>query len=207
MHTSTVHKMTRKGSQLSEATCKGWKLLCYWKDEYSVWVDLQHSKNFNPIYAAEYAVANKIQDEPAFKWWVPETLQSQNQINGKPKSRYCWKTSTIMAFGNLTQFKSLTDWYGNGDRLLVAGFTKGHEKDNGRFWIRQHMTPEQVWLDRQEQSIPGNNVSQYLLSWNEPHQESEICCWWTPNWTPGKYYLLERCQLWQCTTCTITCRI
>ena len=109
MHTSTVHKMTRKGSHIPKATFKGWKLLCYWKDEYSVWVDLQHSKNFNPIYAAEYAVANKIQDEPAFKWWVPETLQSQNQINGKPKSRYCWKTSTILAFGCLTQFKSLTD--------------------------------------------------------------------------------------------------
>ena len=41
---------------------------------------------------AEYAVANEIDDEPAFKWWVKETLKRQDQIIGKVQSKY-WRTS------------------------------------------------------------------------------------------------------------------
>lgn len=55
-------------------------------------MDLKHVKDSNPIELAEYAVANRIQEEPAFKWWVSETLRVRNRIIGKVKSRY-WKTS------------------------------------------------------------------------------------------------------------------
>ena len=58
-------------------------------------------KDSNPIELVEYAVANRIQDEPAFKWWVPcklgiESLARSRVGVGRP--------ATSMAFGCHTQF-------------------------------------------------------------------------------------------------------
>ena len=75
-----------------QRTTKGWKLLCTWKDGSSDWIGLRHLKDSNPIVLAEYAVANRIQEEPVFKWWVSDTLCTRNRIIAKVKSRY-WKTS------------------------------------------------------------------------------------------------------------------
>jgi hypothetical protein len=83
---------TKRGRRIPKNTTKGWKILCRWKDGSSDWVDLKHVKDSNPIELAEYAVANHIQEEPAFKWWVSQTLRIRNRIIGKVKSRY-WKTS------------------------------------------------------------------------------------------------------------------
>ena len=83
---------TKRGQRVPKNTTKGWKILCQWKDGSSDWVDLKYVKDSNPIELAEYAVANRIQEEPAFKWWVSQTLRMRNRIIGKVKSRY-WKTS------------------------------------------------------------------------------------------------------------------
>jgi hypothetical protein len=83
---------TKRGRRIPKNTTKGWKILCRWKDGSSDWVDLKHVKDSNPIELAEYAVAYYIQEEPAFKWWVSQTLQIRNRMIGKVKSCY-WKTS------------------------------------------------------------------------------------------------------------------
>eukprot|EP00980_Cylindrotheca_fusiformis_P019797 scaffold6944_cov68-Cylindrotheca_fusiformis.AAC.1 len=49
-------------------------------------------KESNPVEVAEYAVANKIEEEPAFKWWVPYVLKKRNRILSKVKSKY-WRTT------------------------------------------------------------------------------------------------------------------
>ena len=41
---------------------------------------------------AEYAVANNIADEPAFNWWVKNTLKKRDIIISKVKSKY-WRTT------------------------------------------------------------------------------------------------------------------
>jgi len=43
-------------------------------------MDLKIAKNASPIKAARYAIANKISDEPAFRWWVPYVLKKQERI-------------------------------------------------------------------------------------------------------------------------------
>jgi hypothetical protein len=43
--------------------------LCQWRDGSSSWVPLVNLKDSNPVELAEYAVANRIHEEPAFKWW------------------------------------------------------------------------------------------------------------------------------------------
>ena len=37
---------------------------------------------------AEYAVANQLQEEPAFKWWVDFTIRKRNRLLKKMKKRY-----------------------------------------------------------------------------------------------------------------------
>jgi hypothetical protein len=47
-------------------------------------------KESNPIELAEYAIANQLSEEPAFKWWVADVMCRRNRIISKLKSRY-WK--------------------------------------------------------------------------------------------------------------------
>ena len=49
-------------------------------------------KNSYPVPLADYAVANAIQDEPVFAWWVPYTLKKRIAIISKVKSKYWQKT-------------------------------------------------------------------------------------------------------------------
>jgi hypothetical protein len=84
--------LTEQGQRIPKTATKGWKLLCQWRDGSSDWIELKHVKDSNPIQLAEYALANCIQEEPAFKWWVFETLRTRDRIIAKVKSRY-WKTS------------------------------------------------------------------------------------------------------------------
>ena len=58
--------MTTKGD--AKTTTEGWQLLCQCRGGTSDWVALKHLNDSNPIHLAEYAVANCIQDKPAFKW-------------------------------------------------------------------------------------------------------------------------------------------
>lgn len=44
------------------------------------------------VELAECAVANKISEEPAFKWWVEFCLNKRNRIINKVKSKY-WRTT------------------------------------------------------------------------------------------------------------------
>ena len=43
-----------------------------------------------PVQTAEYAVANKLVEEPAFAWWIKDILKKQDQILSKVKTRD-WK--------------------------------------------------------------------------------------------------------------------
>ena len=82
----------RNGNLHPKITTRGWKLLCEWKDGSTEWIALKEIKDSYPLEIAEYAVANRIQEEPAFKWWVGDVLRARNRIIGKVKSRY-WRTT------------------------------------------------------------------------------------------------------------------
>ncbi len=56
------------------------------------WVPLKDLNDTNAIELAEYAVANKISEEPAFAWWVNYCLDKRNQIINKAKAKY-WRTT------------------------------------------------------------------------------------------------------------------
>ena len=86
--------MTRNsnGTKKPKVTTRGWELLVQWRDGSVSWEKLKDLKESNPIELAEYAVANRIAEEPAFKWWVPHVIRRRNRIISKVKSRY-WQTT------------------------------------------------------------------------------------------------------------------
>ncbi|CAJ1930019.1 unnamed protein product [Cylindrotheca closterium] len=68
-------------------TTKGWELKILWSDDSYSWIDLKYMKESNPVNVAEFAVAKKIDNEPAFKWWVPYTIRKRDVIISAVKSR------------------------------------------------------------------------------------------------------------------------
>ena len=139
---------TRKGKRVPKKTTKGWKLLCQWKDGSSDWIDLKHLKDSNPIETAEYAVANRIQEEPAFKWWVSDTLRTRNRIIGKVKKRY-WKTSH--KFGVRLPHsvqEALQIDKETGTDFWWQAIQKEMRKVMVAFEYDENLTPEQVRTDK-----------------------------------------------------------
>lgn len=90
MHRDDMFVTARNGNKHMRRTTKGWKLLIKWKDGSTSWERLADLKESNPVQVAEYAVANKIESEPAFAWWVKDVLRRRDRIIAKVKSRY-WK--------------------------------------------------------------------------------------------------------------------
>ena len=80
------------GNAVPKKTTRGWELLVSWKDGSSDWIKLKDIKDAYPVQIAEYAVANRIIDEPAFNWWAKSVLRKRNRIISKLKSKY-WKTT------------------------------------------------------------------------------------------------------------------
>ena len=83
---------TRGGQSRPVITTKGWELKLEWADGTSSWLPMCEVKTASPMETAEYAVAAKIDQEPAFKWWVSKTLKKRKAIVAKVKSRY-WQMS------------------------------------------------------------------------------------------------------------------
>jgi len=75
-------------------TTKGWQLVVAWKDGMTSKVPLWEMRNAYPIQVAEYAVANKIQDAPAFRWWVNDVLQKRTHMVQKLKRSKYWIRTT-----------------------------------------------------------------------------------------------------------------
>ena len=56
------------------------------------WEPLAGLKESNPVEVAEYAIGNKIADQPAFIWWVKHVIKKRDRIISKIKSRYLKRT-------------------------------------------------------------------------------------------------------------------
>ena len=88
---------SKNGNRSPKQTTRGWELLVEWKDQTTNWIPLKDLKESNPVELAEYAMANKLLEEPAFAWWAKEVLRKRDRIIAKVKSRY-WKTTHKFGF-------------------------------------------------------------------------------------------------------------
>ena len=84
---SDGHVTSKNGERKPRKTSKGWNIHVRWKDGLCSWVPMVDVKESCPVELAEYAVANKIDSEPAFAWWVPYTLKKRDHIISAVKNR------------------------------------------------------------------------------------------------------------------------
>ena len=66
----------------AKRTTRGWKLEVDWKDGTLICIPLKYPKASNHVELDKYEVANNIEYEPAFKWWVKDSngLKGQSKI-------------------------------------------------------------------------------------------------------------------------------
>ena len=81
-----------KGKRYHRKTTVGWKLCIRWKDGSTSWERLADLKESYPVEVAEYAVAQDIDKEPAYSWWVPYVLKKRNRIIAAVNKRYHKRT-------------------------------------------------------------------------------------------------------------------
>ncbi len=63
-----------------------------WQDGSTSWHSLAETKNFFPLMLAKYAMANGLEDEPAFAWWVLHTIKKEKHLLKAMKLRYSQRT-------------------------------------------------------------------------------------------------------------------
>jgi hypothetical protein len=132
------------GNRVPKKTTRGWKLLCQWRDGSSSWVPLVDLKDSNPVELAEYAVANRIQEEPAFKWWVADVLRRRNRIIAKLKRRYWRVTHKFGVRLPKTVEEALAIDAETGTTFWFDAITKEMSKVKIAFEFCEDWTPDQV---------------------------------------------------------------
>ena len=68
-------------------TTKVWQLYFQWKDGSTSWGSLTNLKEYHPVQTAEFSVAQGIDHETAFNYWVQNVLKKCEQINSLVKRR------------------------------------------------------------------------------------------------------------------------
>ena len=76
------------GNKHPKKTTCGWELNTQMKEGPSQWIPLKDLNEGNLFELSEYAVADKIDHEPVFEWWVPFTLRKWNRIISKLQKKY-----------------------------------------------------------------------------------------------------------------------
>ena len=63
-----------------------------WKEGSSDCVSLKDVKESYPIEVMEYVISHKIQDQPAFAWWIPFVKSKRASIISKAATKYWDRT-------------------------------------------------------------------------------------------------------------------
>ena len=116
---------SHNGNLHPKKTTIGWDIEVEWKDGSVSWVPLKDLKVSNPIELAEYAIANNIDEEPAFKWWVKDSLRKRDRMVSKVKAKY-WRTTH--KFG-IEVPKSVTEAYEIDRRTGTTFWTNAIHKE------------------------------------------------------------------------------
>ena len=80
------------GNMVPKKTTWEWYLLVEWKGGSSSWIPLKDLESSNPVELAEYAAGNRLDVQPAFKWWVRDVLKCRKRLIAKLKAKY-WRTT------------------------------------------------------------------------------------------------------------------
>jgi len=91
--------MVHNGRKAMRRSTAGWHLCVQWLDGSTSWQSLKDLKESYPLQVAEYAVAQGIDTEPAFNWWVPFVLKKRERIIKLVKRRQARYLKRSFKFG------------------------------------------------------------------------------------------------------------
>ena len=78
---------TKTGVKRRVITTKGWDFNVSWESGETSYIALKDIKEHNPVEIAEYVIANKLDKEPAFAWWVRTAIKQRDAIISKMTKR------------------------------------------------------------------------------------------------------------------------
>ena len=139
----------RHGRKRPRKTTKGWELEVLWSNGSNSWIELKHLKESNPVDVAEYAVASKIDKEPAFSWWVKYTLRKRDAIISAVRARA----------------RKVTHKYGIELPTSVEHAYELDQKNGNTFW-RDAIQKEMYELGRAIE-IKGEEVTRAPPGWSQ----------------------------------------
>jgi hypothetical protein len=79
--------ITPTGQRRLRKTTQGWSFLVAWKDGTESWVKMKDLKDSSLVELAEFAKARGLSSEPAFAWWISNTIRRRNAILSAVKGR------------------------------------------------------------------------------------------------------------------------
>ena len=172
---------------------KGGSLIVKWR---MVVASDYHSRTWTksyPTQVAEYAVVNKIADEPAFRcWWIKHVLKKLDSLISEVKSCY-WKK--VVKYGiklpqSVKKLSLLT-----GIRGLPSGLT--------RSWKRWRMSCLLFQILEEGESVP---VGYKYINCHMIFSSRGTACWWWPSDQPSKVLdILKCCFMWWCAYYVYNC--
>ena len=122
---------TSSGTQHQVITTKSWEINLKWKDESTTWNKLKDITDSYPVQLAEYAVENRVSEEPAFAWWVKVVLRKRDCIISKTQMHWLKTHKYGIRVPNTVKENILTDKE-NGDTLWWDAIIKERCSRNSR---------------------------------------------------------------------------
>ena len=86
----SMYIKSNDGNNVKKRTTCEWELLVRWKYGSSTWIKLKDLEAAYPVEISEYSKLNKIDDQPAFAWWVKNVFHIKSQLISKVKTKYWW---------------------------------------------------------------------------------------------------------------------
>ena len=85
--TKDSQRIVHNGRNSLRRSTAGWHLCVQWKDGSTSWQSLKDLKEAYPVTIDEYAVAQGIDNDPAFNWWAHAVLRKREHIIALVKKR------------------------------------------------------------------------------------------------------------------------
>ena len=72
-----------QGRPVIRKTTAGWQICCQYKDGSTSWEKLSKLKECHPVHRTEVAIAQGIDHESTFNWWVKHVVKKRDRIIAK----------------------------------------------------------------------------------------------------------------------------
>jgi hypothetical protein len=175
---SDIFQISHNGNIHPRQTTKGYQLCVRWKDGSTSWECLKDMKAAYPIQVAQYEVLQGIQEQPGFRWWVPDTIKRQTQIVNAVNTRFKKKMHkygiqvpmTVEEAYQINKETNTDYWHRailkemKNNAVAFKFLEEGEHVPVGSTWIPFHMIfDEKCNLTRKARFVAGEHWTQAPL--------------------------------------------